>query len=121
MSEKPESVAAYIAAAPSDWQATLERLRTACRANLAGATEVIAYGMPGYRRGDAVEVSFAKQARYLSLYILHTEVIDAHRDRLAGLSVGKSCIRYRSPEQINWEVVTSLLVASAAGSGPVCS
>ncbi len=120
MSEPPASVSAYIAAAPSEWQATLRRLRKECRANLVGYREVIAYGMPGYQRNDVIEVGFAKQSRYLSLYILNTSVLNAHRARLAGLSLGKGCIRFSSPERIDWEVVTSLLVATAASVGAIC-
>jgi len=28
---------------------------------------------------------------------------------LAGLNLGKACIRYRRPEQVDWNVVSSLL------------
>jgi hypothetical protein len=44
----------------------------------------------------------------------------AHRDRLAGLSVGKGCIRYRRPEQMDVDVVRSVLALTAATSGPIC-
>jgi hypothetical protein len=33
----------------------------------------------------------------------------AHRDRLAGLSVGKGCVRYRRPDQLDETVVRSIL------------
>ncbi len=44
----------------------------------------------------------------------------AHRDRLAGLSVGKGCIRYRRPEQMDLDVVRSILQMTAATTDPVC-
>jgi hypothetical protein len=44
----------------------------------------------------------------------------AHRDRLAGLSVGKGCVRYRRPEQVDWDVVRSILEMTAATRGPIC-
>jgi hypothetical protein len=51
---------------------------------------------------------------------MRTDVLDAHRDRLAGLSVGKSCVRYRDPDELDWDVVASMLDATAASHGPVC-
>jgi hypothetical protein len=44
----------------------------------------------------------------------------AHRPQLAGLNVGKGCIRYRRPDQVNFDVVHSMLAATAARTGPVC-
>ena len=113
-------VARYISQQPAEWQLALTRLRTACRDHLAGYTEVMAYGMPGYERAGHVEVGFGKQARYLSLYILKQPVFEAHRAELAGLSLGKGCIRYRRPDQIDWGVVSRLLADTCASSDAIC-
>jgi len=67
------------------------------------------YGMPSYLRHDVVEVSFASQKRYISLYILRQAALQANATRLGGLSVGKGCIRFRRPTQIYRE---------ALGKGP---
>src|SRR5262245_44764219 len=114
------SVAGYIDEQPTDWQPTLRKLRAACRRQLKGYTEVMAYGMPSYARDGQIEVSFAKQAHYLSLYIWKRHVLEAHRTDLAGLDLGKGCIRYRRPEQIDWNVVGNLLADSRASTGVVC-
>jgi uncharacterized protein YdhG (YjbR/CyaY superfamily) len=116
----PLDVRGYIAAQAQDWQPALRCLRAACRKQLAGYAEVIAYGMPSYRRAGTIEVSFAKQARYLSLYVLNQAVMEAHRAQLAGLSMGKGCIRFRSPEQIDWAVVSDLLAETAASDAGIC-
>jgi uncharacterized protein YdhG (YjbR/CyaY superfamily) len=110
----------YIAGQPDAWRQALGELRAACRTYLAGYDEVMEHGMPTYRRGDQGEVAFARQARYLSLYILRQSVLEAHRSRLSGLDVGKGCIRYRRPAQIDWPVVADLLLDTAAGAGEVC-
>jgi uncharacterized protein YdhG (YjbR/CyaY superfamily) len=68
-----------------------------CREELVGFEEAMRYGMPSYLREDAVEVAFASQQAYISLYILRQSALDAAADRLAGLSVGKGCIRFRRP------------------------
>jgi uncharacterized protein YdhG (YjbR/CyaY superfamily) len=80
----------------------------------------MAYGMPAYSRDGELEVGFAKQARYLSLYILKQPVLDAHRSQLSGLSLGKGCIRFRRPEQIDWEIVASLLSETRASNAGIC-
>jgi uncharacterized protein YdhG (YjbR/CyaY superfamily) len=120
MKSTAADVRAYIADQPVEWQGTLKTLRAACRKHLDGYSEVMAYGMPSYIRDGAAEVSFAKQAHYLSLYILNKSVLDANRSRFAGLDVGKGCVRYRHPRQLDWDVVTDLLVATASSKSPVC-
>ena len=60
------SVVAYIDEQPPEWQPTLRKLRAACRRQLPGYAERMVYGMPSYERQGPVEVSFGKQARYLS-------------------------------------------------------
>jgi uncharacterized protein YdhG (YjbR/CyaY superfamily) len=109
MRSSATTVAAYIDEQPDHWKPTLRKLRTACRRELKGYAEAMAYGMPAYLRDGQVEVTFAKQAHYLSLYILKEPVLEAHRRDLAGLSVGKGCIRYRRPDQIDWTVVARML------------
>ena len=99
----------YIDEQPAEWRPVLRKLRALCRRELRGFTEDMAYGMPGYLRSGQVEVGFCKQARYLSLYILKQPVLDAHRQELAGIDMGKGAIRYRTAAQIDWAVVISLL------------
>jgi uncharacterized protein YdhG (YjbR/CyaY superfamily) len=113
-------VASYIVDQPKEWRPTLNRLRNTCRRQLRGYTESLAYGMPSYERGGQVEVGFGKQARYLSLYILKQPVFESHRAELRGLSLGKGCIRYRRPDQIDWAVVSSLLMDTRASADAIC-
>jgi uncharacterized protein DUF1801 len=116
MTDSPTTAKLYIDAQSTDWQPALRKIRTACRKHLVGFTESMSEGMPSYRRGDDVEVSFALQTHFLAFYVLNTTVFDSHRPDLHGLSLGKGCIRYRTPGQIDWEVVASLLEATAASA-----
>lgn len=110
----------YIAGASEERRQALATLRELCLDELAGYEEGIDYGMPSYSRDGTVEVSFASQKNYISLYILRTSVIKANAHLLNGLSVGKGCIRYRRVDQIEPRVVRKLLADSAADTGPVC-
>jgi uncharacterized protein YdhG (YjbR/CyaY superfamily) len=114
------NASSYIEEQPEAWRPALKRLRALCRRELKGYKEGMAYGMPSYSRDGAMEIGFGTQARYLSLYVLKRPVLDAHRAELAGLNLGKGCVRYRTPERIDWLVVTSLLRETAESGATIC-
>ena len=122
MQSKAKHVASYIEEAPAERQQTLRRLRDLCRAELNGFEETMDYGGPSYKRNGEVEVGFASQKHFIGVYILRTEVMNAHRDHLQGkgISVGKGAIRYSRPERIDFEVVRSLLQATVKSEGQIC-
>lgn len=122
MQSQAKDVDAYLAEVPAERRAALTRLRELCRRTLIGYTEGMHYGMPGYTAPGAEEgeVGFASQKQYIALYILKQPALEAHRAELAGLSVGKGCIRYRRPEQIDFKVVKKLLTTSRKLKAPVC-
>jgi uncharacterized protein YdhG (YjbR/CyaY superfamily) len=113
-------VTSYVAEAPEGRRAALQILRQLCQEHLTGYEECIEYGMPAYRKNGAVEVAFASQKQYISLYILKKDVVDAHRDALAGCNIGKGCIRFRSPAQIDFGVVRSMLKQTVESKGGPC-
>ena len=114
------TVEEYIAEAPAERRDALDLLRRLCRDELSGFDEGMRYGMPAYVRDGVVEVGFASQKSYISLYILRQEALNASAERLAGLSLGKGCVRFGRPEQIDATVVRALLRAAATDSGPLC-
>ena len=87
---------------------------------LDGFVEGIRYGMPCYSRAGEPELAFAAQKRHLSLYLMRTDVMAAHRDRLIGYSVGKGCIRFRPTAPSDLDLVGDLVRATGASSGSVC-
>jgi uncharacterized protein YdhG (YjbR/CyaY superfamily) len=113
------TVEEYIAQAPPARRDALDLLRGLCREELPGFEEAMRYGMPSYLRGDAVEVAFASQKAYISLYILRRAALEAGAEGLAGLSVGKGCIRFRRPEQIDPPTVRAMLRATVADPGEI--
>ncbi len=120
MKSGAETVKTYIEGQPHEWRPTLRRLRALCRRELGRDAEDISYGMPSYSLDGEVAVAFAKQAGYLSLYILKKPVLDAHRAELTGLSVGKGCIRFRRTGQLDWDLVGRLLSESRSTSAGSC-
>lgn len=120
MQRNVKDVRAYIAESPTEHQPALRRLRALCRKLLAGYSEEIDYGMPVYKRNGTAEIAFASQKHYISIYILKKEVVDAHRAALKGLSVGKGCIRFTRPAQLDFKVVESLLRGTLKSSSKPC-
>jgi len=120
MTTAATTVTSYIEEQPKTWQPSLKKLRTLCRRELRGYSECIAYRMPAYARNGQMEIGFGKQARYLSFYVLKQAVLDAHRKELVGLSVGKGCIRFRTPDQIDWDLVRELITETAASQAGIC-
>jgi hypothetical protein len=86
----------------------------------AGVAEDVRCRVPSYVRDGEVEVGFADHTQYVSLYILRTDVMRAHRDALAGLSLGKGCVRYRRADQIDAALVSGMLARTAAARWPIC-
>lgn len=119
MHSNAADVATYLEKAPADRRECLNAIRDICREVLVGYDEDMDYGMPSYRRDGEVEAAFASQKSYISLYILKKDVLDAYRNRMSGLNVGKGCIRYPSPKKVDPSLVRSMLEATAASSSKV--
>jgi uncharacterized protein YdhG (YjbR/CyaY superfamily) len=120
MRSDAEDVDTYLARAPEERRAVLSEIRDICRELLTGFDESMSYGMPGYGRDGVTEIAWASQKHYISLYVLHGDVLDAHRHQLAHLSVGQGCIRYRNPASVDLAVIRSMLTAVASSHRPVC-
>jgi hypothetical protein len=92
-----------------------------CLEILTGYEESMEYGIPGYKKvGGKIEVAFASQKNYISLYILKEEVMDRQRGALSHLNLGKGCVRYRKPQQIDFVIVEQLLLESYRSDSEIC-
>ena len=122
MQPSAKTVTAYVEEVPAERRDTLKRLRDLCRSTLTGFEESMTYGGPCYSRDGEVEVGFASQRNFIGVYILRTDVMNAHKDQLKvkGVTFGKGAIRYSKPERIDFNVVESMLRATADSRGPVC-
>ncbi len=121
MQSKARNVDEYLLEIPELRRESLIKLRKLCKEILVGYEESMEYGMPSYKRsGMEVEVAFASQKNYISFYILKEDVLNKYRAALSGLNLGKGCIRYRKPEQIDFKIVQELLVESAQSESEIC-
>ena len=120
MIDKAPDVATYLKEQPAGRRAAIEKLRSLCRQQLAGYEECMEYGMPCYKRNGTMEVSFASQKQYIALYVMKKDVVDEFRGALAGASIGKGCIRFKKPEQIDFAVVQQLLRRTSESTSQPC-
>lgn len=110
----------YLAEVPAQRRPVLDEVRRLCRDELAGFDEVMMYGMPAYVRDGACEFAFASQKQHISLYLMRDDVREAFSERLSAHDMGKSCLRFRRPEQVDTALVRDLLRATAERRGTVC-
>jgi uncharacterized protein YdhG (YjbR/CyaY superfamily) len=122
MQSTAKNVSDYLDEVPAERLTALTKLRDLCRTTLTGFEESMMYGNPSYSRNCIVEVGFASQKHFIGLYILKTDVMNAHRDLLKGkgVSLGKGCIRYSKPEKIDFTVVERMLKATVESTGVIC-
>lgn len=116
MSDEPTSVDAYLEGLVPHRREALTTLRSLVQEMAPEAEETMRYSMPTYEQDGAVLCSFASQKHYMSLY-MDVSLVEAHRDELAGLDVGKSCIRFKKLEQLPLDTVRAILNETGGGPG----
>lgn len=127
-----KSVEEYIAALPEDRKPIIEELRNVILENLPeGYEEQLSYGMIGYvvplsrypqgyhaKEGEPLPfLSLASQKNHIALYHmglygkpkLEEWFVKAYADRVpTKLDMGKSCIRFKNPDHIPYDLVAEL-------------
>lgn len=105
---RSKEVDVYLAELDPERREALSRLREVVLSVAPHAAETMRLRMPTYETDEGVLCAFASQKRYMSLY-MDTELVEQHRADLAGLSVGKSCIRFRRLDNLPLDVVRAIL------------
>jgi len=103
-----KDVVSYLDILPTDRCTALETLRAMILQAAPEAQESMKYGMPTYTYPGGM-FALAAQKNYLSLY-MDVHVVEQHRAELDGLSIGKSCIRFKRLEQLPLETIQAMLV-----------
>jgi uncharacterized protein YdhG (YjbR/CyaY superfamily) len=95
-----KSVDEYIAAQPEALRDALERVRSAIRKAVPGASEVISYKMPAYKLNGVPVVYFAGWKQHYALYPGAGHIVEAFKDELAPYQVSKGTIRFPASEPV---------------------
>ncbi len=83
-------------------------MRSLILATVPDALESVKYKMPTYDCDGAMLCAFTSQKRYMSLY-MEPRIVDRHRPELKHLNLGKSCIRFKSIDQLPLDIVGQML------------
>jgi len=120
MISKAPDVQAYLQQIPEPRRQAIDKLHLLCTEILTGYEECMEYGMPCFKRDGRVEVAFASQKQYISLYVLKEPVVEEFRSALPTASIGKGCIRFTRPEKINFPVIEQMLHRTVQSRGVPC-
>lgn len=113
---RSEEVDAYLTGLAPDRREALSEVRAAILDVAPYSVETMKYRMPTYEYREGVLCSFASQKQYMSLY-MEPDLVEQHRDDFAGLSVGKSCFRFRKLEDLPLGTVKTILRETLAKAG----
>jgi uncharacterized protein YdhG (YjbR/CyaY superfamily) len=107
------TIAEYLDQIPPERKQAISTLRQLIHETVPDVEESLGYNMPTYNAAGDFLAAIASQKNYMSLY-MDSEVVAAHKDDLAGLNCGKSCIRFRRLEQLPLDVVRTMLLETVA-------
>ena len=110
----PKTVAGYIAAAPTEQRAALEKLRKTINAAAPKATEGLSYGIVGFKQNGKNVAYFGSWKAHIALYGVGGSVIDAHAAELRPYVQSKGTIQFPADEPIPYGLVTKLVKARVA-------
>jgi uncharacterized protein YdhG (YjbR/CyaY superfamily) len=108
MQSKAQSVPAYLKELPADQKKVLTQLRKLVRDEAPTAVESMRYGMPCYELGEMI-CAFAAQKQHFAFYLTDNAVVEQYRPQLGKLNIGKGCIRFRKPEELNFDLLRQML------------
>jgi len=114
MATKAKTVDGYIAAAPKEQRAALEKLRKTIKAAAPKATEGLSYGIVGFRQGGKNVVYFGSWKAHIALYGAGGSVIDAHKAELKPYVQSKGTIQFPADQPIPYGLVTRIVKARVA-------
>jgi uncharacterized protein YdhG (YjbR/CyaY superfamily) len=113
MRSQATTPAEYLASVPADRRAHLERLRKLVKKSVPAATESMCWGMLGFGINGRPFAALASQKNHLSLYLMDLYTQPAlrkkHAAALKPLKMGKSCINFRSIDELPLDTIGAIL------------
>jgi uncharacterized protein YdhG (YjbR/CyaY superfamily) len=104
----------YIAAAPVDKRAVLKKLRGTIKAAAPKATEIISYGMAGFKQDGKRVAYFAYWKAHVALYGTSGGFIKAHAAELKPYVQSKGTIQFPAGKPLPYGLVTKIVKARIA-------
>ena len=104
-----QTVDDYIASAPKDRRAALTKLRQTIRASAPKATEILSYGMAGFKQDGERVAYFAYWKAHTALYGTSRKFIDAHTKELKPYVQSKGTLQFPADRPLPYGLVTKIV------------
>ena len=108
-----DTIDEYLAAQSEPQRSTLQVLRTDIHQTVPEATECMAYGVPGFRVGGKLLVSFGGAKQHCAIYP-GAHPVEALKDELAAYSTSKGTVRFAIDQPLPTTLVRKLVQCSLA-------
>ena len=112
--KRAKTVDDYIASAPKDRRTTLTKLRQTIKAAAPRATEIVSYGMAGFKQDGERVAYFAYWKSHTALYGTSREFIDTHAAELKPYVQSKGTIQFPADKPLPYGLVTKIVKARVA-------
>lgn len=99
MQSKASTIKAYLLELPPEKRSVVKTLDKLVRSAAPKSVASMKYGMPTYEVASRI-IAFNAQKNYFSFYA-DPKVVKQYRSELKGLGMGKSCIRFRTIEEVS--------------------
>lgn len=125
----------YIASIPEPRRQEVEKLHEFIQKTVPSLKPHILSGMIGYgtyhyryasgKEGDWSLIALASQKNYISIYICSIEdgtyVAEKYKDKLSKTSIGKSCVRFKKLEDVDFSILKEIIkkAEKTGGAGQV--
>lgn len=110
---RPQSIDEYLAGVPEPARGTLNKVRAAIRSAVpTGTTEVISYGMPGFK-SKGMLVWYAAFENHCSFFPTPA-VIETFKDELKGFTTSKGTIQFPADKPLPAALVKKMVKARLA-------
>lgn len=113
MKPKPQTIDEYLAPLSDEKRAALEKLRVAIKTAAPKAEECISYGVPTFRLGGRMLVSFGAAARHCAFYP-GAFPIEQHHGALKSYDTSKGTIRFPADTPLPPALVKKLVKSRLA-------
>ena len=113
-SKPAQTVDEYIASAPKGRRAALTKLRQTIRAAAPKATEIVSYGMAGFKQDGERVAYFAYWKAHTALYGTSREFIDGHARELKPYVQNKGTLQFPADKPLPYGLVTKIVRARIA-------
>jgi uncharacterized protein YdhG (YjbR/CyaY superfamily) len=108
MKAKPQTIDEYLAPLSNEKRAALEKVRRAIKSAAPKAEECISYGIPGFRLGGRLLVSFGAAEKHCAFYP-GAHPVKAHQNLLKPYDTSKGTIRFPADSPLPATLVRKLV------------